>query len=169
MSSSWSTLEEAIESAQRSIDRAEHLADAAVGLLTSIFPGHDVAAFKTALASYLMGDAPAALASMQTESKKPTATMNDGYGMVVSMPINVETLTSLVKRRDYLQQQLDTLTGALAPYKELSAMPPEAMAMLDAMMETQAAPFRSQLEDVEEKILEVQKQLESSPEGVTHG
>ena len=43
-----------------------------VGLLASIFPGHDVAAFKNALASYLMDDAPAALASMQAESKKPT-------------------------------------------------------------------------------------------------
>ena len=117
MNDSWSTLEEAIESTQRSIDRAEHLADAAVGLLTSIFPGHDVAAFKNALASYLMDDAPAALASMQAESKKPTTTMNNGYGMM-SMPISVETLTSLVKQRDYLQQQLNTFTGALAPYKE---------------------------------------------------
>ena len=45
MNGSWSTLEEAIESTQRSIDRAEHLADAAVGLLASIFPGHDVTAF----------------------------------------------------------------------------------------------------------------------------
>ena len=69
MNGSWSTLEEAIESTQRSIDRAEHLADTAVGLLTSIFPGHYVAAFKTALASYLMDDVPAALASMQAESK----------------------------------------------------------------------------------------------------
>ena len=168
MNDSWSTLEEAIESTQRSIDRAEHLADTAVGLLASIFPGHDVTAFKNALASYLMDDAPAALASMQAESKKPTTTMNNGYGMM-SMPISVETLTSLVKQRDYLQQQINTFTGALAPYKGINVMPPEAMAMLDALAETQAAPFRSQLENVEEKILEVQKQLESSPEGVIHG
>ena len=115
-----------------------------------------------------MDDAPAALASMQAESKKPTTTMNNGYGMM-SMPISVETLTSLVKQRDYLQQQINTFTGALAPYKGINVMPPEAMAMLDALAEAQAAPFRSQLENVEEKILEVQKQLESSPEGVTHG
>ena len=62
--------------------------------------------------------------------------MNNGYGMM-SMPISVETLTSLVKQRDYLQQQINTFTGALTPYKGINVMPPEAMAMLDALAEAQ--------------------------------
>ena len=103
------------------------------------------------------------------QAAQPNIPSLGAYGM---MSIGVETLTALVKRRDFLQQQLDTCEKALDPYMGNHNFPEEAFATLQALMETQAAPFREQLKEVETQISDVQKYLEQAAATgteVTHG
>jgi hypothetical protein len=158
----WSNLEEVIEATERIIARGEELAGTTAQLMALAFPAaaDAIAPFKAALASYLIGDTPAQLASLEAQKATTSPTGQTFYQGAV----NVETLTSLVKRRDFIQHQLEVCENALAPYAGNSGLPPEAFATLAALMETQAAPYRAQLKDIEAEISEVQKYLETQEE-----
>jgi hypothetical protein len=143
--------------AKRSLERCNRLAESVAGIIGAAMPGHNITEFKQAFTEWLNGDAAINIAEFEEAMKRPQTSTPSYFGSP-----SADTLVNLVRKRDFIQQQIDTCEKALQPYVGNSTLPEEAMSMLRALMETQTAPFRSQLEDVEKEISQVQKQLEEA-------
>jgi hypothetical protein len=147
--------------AKRSLERCNRLAESVAGIIGAAMPGHNISEFKEAFTEWLSGDTALNIAEFEEQMKQPQSPAS----YYSAGPITADTLVSLVRRRDFIQQQLDTCEKALQPYADNCTLPEEAMASLEALMELQAAPFRSQLEDVEKEISQCQNILEKQAAG----
>jgi hypothetical protein len=152
-----SSVPAAIEMIRRNAGRAAAFAAAFADLLGMMVPcGVLVRSFERdervehlahTMELWLVGDAPEQIAALESRSYQSFATP--------------ETLMELVKMRDRLSDQIAAMESQFHTFDQLAEQMPQ-MSGLRGMVEAQVMPLRNQLEDLEEQISAVQKQLEAT-------
>jgi hypothetical protein len=134
------------EQLRRHIARSEELAHAITDVV-AVITKTDLPQLRAALTSWFIGDARGEIMSLESRSFNAYAT--------------TETLVELTKSRDRIVEQIEAVKNQFPLFDTISEKLP-GMGGLRGMAESMLIPLRANLEQLEEQISAVQKQLESA-------
>lgn len=151
-----SSIPNVVEMIRRNADRAKNFAVAfssAIELMITVqgrgntLSERDarIALLKDAMVAYFVGDAVENIAALESRSYQAFATP--------------ETLVELTRARDRVADQLEAFNRQASAFEDLPQDVP-GMGALRGVLDAQLIPLKNQLQDLEEQISAVQKQLE---------